>query len=314
MKKSNHVLILLGGHSDEREVSLVSGSQVAQALSALGWRTTLLDPADCSSYIDLFQQIKDAAPDVVFMGLHGGAGEDGRIQAMLELMGIPFTGSRSKAGAVAMDKLLCNRVAMQLGLAVPRTISLGEKDARSTAITEIGFPLVVKPNGGGSSVGVTVAASPADLPAAIELAGQSDTHVLLQQFIPGRELTVTILDRTALPVVEIKPREGWYDYHHKYTKGETVYEAPAQLDESVAAHLREQGLAIYNAIGAEGYARVDFRYDGETCWFLEVNTLPGMTPLSLTPMAAREAGYDFSTLLQTIVQTALAANWQTPTS
>jgi len=305
MKNQRDILILCGGQSEEREVSLVTGRQVAAALAGGNWRPRLLDPADYPSLPELLHAILNPVPDVVFFGLHGGAGEDGRLQAMLELAGVPFTGSRHAASAIAMDKLVSLRLAEHLGLAAPPTLSLRHADAPSEAITQLGFPLVVKPNCGGSSVGVTVVNTPGELPAAIALARMYDRHVLLQRFISGRELTVAILDQSPLPVVEIKPREGWYDYRHKYTKGETVYEAPAVINADEAKELQRQALAVYQAMGCEGYARVDFRSDGERHYFLEVNTLPGMTPLSLTPMAAAQAGYSFLQLIEAIINIAL---------
>ena len=312
MRSQRNIVILGGGHSEEREVSLVSAHKVAESLSSGAWRPTLLDPADFPTPQALLDAIVAHHPDIVFFGLHGGAGEDGRLQAMLELAGIPFTGSRYAASALAMNKLVSQQLAAQLGIAVPATFSLRHSDARAEAITGVGFPMVVKPNHGGSSVGITLVQQPAQLPEAIELARRYDRHVLLQQFIAGRELTVTILDQAALPVVEIIPRDGWYDYKHKYTKGETEYHAPADISPDIARQLQQQALAIYQAMGCEGYARVDFRGDGDDYCFLEVNTLPGMTPLSLTPMAAREAGYSFLELLETIIEVALRGDWTTP--
>ncbi len=296
----------------EREVSLTTSRQVAQALSGNGCRCRLIDPADYLSPQALLEAILSSTPDIVFNGLHGGAGEDGRLQALLELAGIPFTGSRHAASAIAMDKLASQRLAECVGLATPQTFSLRPADNPAGAIAALGFPLVVKPNNGGSSVGITIVDNADDMAAAIDLARRCDSHVLLQRFIDGRELTVTILDQSPLPVVEIKPCAGWYDYKHKYTKGETVYEAPAVLEPGEVQTLQQQALAIYQAMGCEGYARIDFRSDDEANYFLEVNTLPGLTPLSLTPMAATEAGYTFQKLLETIIGVALRADWPSP--
>jgi D-alanine-D-alanine ligase len=239
--------------------------------------------------------------DVVFVALHGGAGEDGTLQAVLDLAGVPYTGSGMLASALAMDKHRAKQIFAAAGIPVAPGVLLRDSgdpiDPRGLG----GYPLVVKPNRQGSSVGVHVVEREAGLPAALEDAF-SYGEVLVEKFIPGRELTVAVLGGEPLPVVEIVTDEGFYDYRHKYTRGHTRYEVPASLDPETAVRLGDLGAAAFTSLGCSGVARVDFRLDPENRPFcLEVNTVPGMTETSLVPMAAREGGIDYRALVDHLV-------------
>lgn len=303
------IVVLKGGTSPEREVSLVSGSEIASALRNMGYIVQEIDPADYPKLSDLLTAIQNEQPLLVFNGLHGGSGENGELQAALSLAGIKFTGSGFKASCFSMDKYISKLIALAEGIPVPKYILMREDlledyqdvEDYSGFSNQLGLPIIVKPNDAGSSVGISRVECLEDLKPAVQKALQYSHSVLLEEYIPGRELTVTIIDSEAYPVVEIKPLEGWYDYTNKYTQGKTKYEAPAQIDDTVAKLLQLYALRLWKAFGLSGYARIDFRYDGLKPYFLEVNTLPGMTSLSLTPMAAKAEGMSFQELLQKII-------------
>ncbi|GAB1365549.1 D-alanine--D-alanine ligase [Candidatus Cloacimonadaceae bacterium] len=310
MKK---IVVLKGGMSPERDVSLVSGSEIAQCLREMDYKVFELDPAEFKNWSGLLVEIQNVSPDLVFNGLHGGSGENGELQAALHLAGIPFTGSDYKSCCLSMDKYVSKLIAMAEGIPVPRYILLRAnllEDYQDPADLEnfsatLGLPIIVKPNDAGSSVGISKVDTLEELKPAVEHALQFSKAVLLEEYIPGRELTATVLDGEALPLVEIKPLNGWYDYKNKYTKGNTEYIAPARLDESVARLIQLYAIRLWKACELSGYARIDFRYDDVKPYFLEVNTLPGMTPLSLTPMAAKARGQSFEQLIKQLVEISL---------
>ena len=304
------IVVLKGGTSPEREVSLVSGAEIASALRNMDYSVIEIDPADYPKLSDLLTAIQNEQPLLVFNGLHGGSGENGELQAALSLAGIKFTGSGFKASCFSMDKYISKLIALAEGIPVPQYILMREDlledyqdvEDYSGFSNQLGLPIIVKPNDAGSSVGISRVECLEDLKPAVQKALQYSHSVLLEEYIPGRELTVTIIDSEAYPVVEIKPLEGWYDYTNKYTHGKTKYEAPAQIDDTVAKLLQLYALRLWKAFGLSGYARIDFRYDDLKPYFLEVNTLPGMTSLSLTPMAAKAAGLSFQDLLKKIIE------------
>ncbi len=300
------VVVLAGGFSEEREVSLVSSREIEKMLQAEGFETCRIDPSDFPNCCEMVQAIRAFGADVVFIGLHGGDGEDGRVQGLLSLAGIPYTGSNWKASAIAMDKNISMQLAQAIDIEVPEYICIGSEDDFNGWDVEIfGYPFVIKPNQSGSSVGVTIVENESQIDEAMKTAFQYGSEIIVQRFIRGDEITATILGDEALPLVRILPHKGFYDYTNKYTKGNTNYEVPAKIPEEARARIQADALRIYQLMGCSGYARVDFRFDGETSYFLEVNTLPGMTPLSLTPMAAKEAGYSFGDLLKKIIDIAL---------
>lgn len=306
------IAVLLGGDSPEREVSLVSGRSVAEALRSRACEAKEIDPAEFSDLRGLLGELESYGPEAVFIALHGGTGENGKLQAALSLAGFRHTGSGFEACAMTMDKYVSKLLALAEGVPAPEHIILREDLLNDYAdpgdysqiVKTLGLPLIVKPNDGGSSVGITKVEEIASLKPAVKEALRYSPAALLERFVPGRELTVTVLDGKALPVVEIRPHKGWYDYENKYNAGRSEYLAPAPLEESVAQLLQLYAERLWKVYGLAGYARVDFRYDGDKPYFLEVNTLPGMTPLSLTPMAAKAVGLEFPDLVQKIIQLA----------
>lgn len=306
------ILILKGGRSPERDVSLVSAAAVAEELAKLGYNCVELDPADYPKLREMLAAIAEQDPALIFNALHGGAGENGELQAVLEMTGWRFTGSGSKACMIAMDKYISKLLVSEEGIPVPKSILMrydmlldySDPADYQGFIDRLSLPLIVKPVDAGSSVGISLVESIDALKPAVDEAFQYCSQVLLEQYIPGAELTVTVINGKAMPVVEIRPVTGWYDYRNKYTKGKTEYIAPAELPEEISELLQLYAERIWLVMDLRQYARIDFRYDGKKVWFLEVNTLPGMTSLSLTPMAARAAGMSFGDLLQTIILSA----------
>lgn len=337
------ITVLMGGTSAERDVSLSSGLRIAQALREVGHEITALDPArgvisrseedalrasgvmkaappsleslrrltagSLSPSLGTLSAVREA--DVVFLALHGGQGEDGTVQALLDMVGVRYTGSGHLASALAMDKDLSKRLFRAMGVQTADWLMTGRFGTVPLPADEVErvlrFPVVVKPSKQGSTVGLTLVRTAGDLNSAITDALQYDDEVMVEQFVPGRELTVSVLGDQALPVGEIFPRHELYDYECKYTEGMAREEFPARLAPDRAARLQAQALAAFRALKLDGYARIDFRMtdDGE-CFCLEANTLPGMTPLSLFPQAAAAAGITFGALCERIVRLALA--------
>jgi D-alanine-D-alanine ligase len=307
------ITVLKGGDSPEREISLISGSAIAQGLIEAGFEVNELDPADFSSFAQIVAEMEKDPPSAVFLGLHGGSGENGQLQAALELAGFRHTGSGFAACALTMDKYVSKLMAAQEGVPVADWLLFrgdliedynDPQDLQGIA-DKLGMPIMVKPNDSGSSVGISKVEELFALKAAVKHALKFSNSALLERFIKGREFAVTVLDGEALPLVEIRPLDGWYDYENKYNKGRTEYLVPAPVEESSAQLMQTYAQRLWHVFGLKGYARVDFLYDGSQPWFLEVNTLPGMTPLSLTPMAAKSIGIDFPQLTKTIVNLAL---------
>lgn len=288
---------MLGGPSAEREVSLRSGAAVSQALRALGHTVCELDPRDDSWSLD-------PGTDVVFLALHGTYGEDGVVQRRLEALGVPYTGSDAEGSRLAFDKVLTKQRCLAAGVPTPRFTVL--EAIVSTWPDGWQPPVVLKPVRQGSSVGLQFVDRAEELPAALEAALAYDTQVLVEARIPGREATVGILGQEALPIIEVQPRQGVLDYHNKYTKGATEYHLPGRFDPPTSARIQAAALGAFRAVGARDYARVDVMVtDAGEPFVLEVNTLPGMTELSLLPMAGRAAGYSFSALCQKMIDLAL---------
>ncbi len=292
-----NISILLGGPSAEREVSLRSGAAVAAALRSRGHAVTEVDPRTDGWSLP-------PRTDVVFLALHGTYGEDGTVQRRLEELGVPYTGCGVEASRVGFDKLLTKERCLATGVPTPRFLTI----PAPTASWPRGWnpPVVVKPLRQGSSVGLVFVERVSDWSAALAEAFLHDTEVLLEERIIGREATVAILDGQALPVVEVRPRTGVYDYHSKYTSGATEYFCPAPFDAEVTARAQAVGLGAFQAIGGRDYARVDvmIRPSGEVL-ALEVNTLPGMTETSLFPKAAAAAGLSYAELCERMVELAL---------
>ena len=251
----------------------------------------------------------EGGADLVFIALHGGFGENGGIQALLEMMGMPYTGSGPLSSAMAMDKDVSNRLFQQAGVHTAPWLLVGREDEAEGVSERIvgafGFPCVIKPNDQGSTVGLTIVDRPEGLRDAVELALKYSAEVLIERYIPGRELTVAILGDEALPVVEIHPEHGVYDYACKYRKGLSAYTVPAEIPKAAEQEIQSQALKAFRALKCKGYGRVDFRFDPEAGFFcLEVNSLPGMTETSLVPKAARAAGLSFEHLVARIMELA----------
>jgi len=298
-----NVVLLQGGFSPERDISLESGLSIAKALTALGHDVFIVDPAEFTDIEKFIEEIRDVNPEIVFIGLHGAEGEDGTMQALLDLLKIRYTGSDHKASAISINKHLAASIAKVNGVSIPRAIVLDEipKDLKKI-IDFIKFPIVVKPNSSGSSVGVHIVNSEEGLLTAIRDALTIDHKILLQQYIEGKELTVGILGHETLPIVEIKPLSGFYTYENKYTTGRTEYICPAELDENQTALAKTYAETIFREAGCSAYGRVDFIFDGVDFYFLEINTLPGMREESLLPLAAKVHGFEYNYLIEKIIK------------
>jgi len=297
------IVVMLGGPGAEREISLQSGVGVANALRSLGHAVTEVDPLDRTFVLP-------AATDVVFLALHGAYGEDGTVQRQLDELGVPYTGCDAEASQLAFDKVLTKQRCVAAGIPTAKFLVI-ESDKTPWPM---GWqpPVVVKPVRQGSSVGLQFVERVADWSEALHEAFRYDTRLLLEEKIVGRETTVGILNGKALPVVEVRPKTGAYDFRNKYTPGNTEYFCPAGFDGATTAAIQQAALGAFQAIGGRDYARVDVmvRPDGEPV-VLEVNTLPGMTPTSLLPKAAAAAGVDYAALCQRMIELALSRRIKT---
>jgi len=299
------VAVLMGGRSSEREVSMMSGKGVLQALTSRGVDAHAFDPADQS-----LQALKDGGFDRAFIALHGRFGEDGTIQGALELLGIPYTGSGVMASAIAMDKVRTKQIWIAQGLPTPRYLTIGGPDQCDSVVPYLGLPLIVKPPHEGSTIGITKVTAEDQLGEAYAAAARFDRDVMAEQFIEGGELTVALLgsrgETVTLPVVEIRAPQGNYDYQNKYFTDDTQYICPALLPEATTQEINRLAVAAYQAVGCEGWGRVDFMLceRDDKPYLLEVNTSPGMTGHSLVPMAARAAGLSYEDLVLLIAGSA----------
>ncbi len=300
------IIIIEGGFSNEREVSLNTANEIFKALSSAGYECHKCDPANFASVENFLQNIRTHKPKIIFNALHGGDGENGNIQALFEQAKLPFTGSGSHASKIAMDKYLSKLIAKDLKIPIPKGIIIDKNDSIENLLLDFPAPYIVKPNSGGSSVGISKVEKREDLMDALVSAFKHDDKILIEEFIPGKEITVTILGNKTYPVIEVRPRAGWYDYQNKYTKGNTEYICPAEIPEDYSSKVQEMAYNFFSRISGKVYGRVDFRFDGKDFYFLEANTLPGMTSLSLTPMAVKAKGIDFKTLLTEIIKLSLS--------
>lgn len=339
------IIVLCGGLSTERDVSLKSGAMIAKALRENGHRAVLVDSffgytgaytdpkeiferpvadtlADIAADVPDLEAVKAMrrqannsrvgdnllevcrAADIVFLGLHGADGEDGRLQAMFDVAGIRYTGAGHLGSAVAMDKETAKRLMREAGIHVAEGVNLTRAGAHAPAPF---LPCVVKPRAGGSSVGTSIAHTEAEYADALALGFAYSHELLIERYIQGREIDVGILDGEALPPIEIRPKSGFFDYKNKYQDGATEDICPIpDLPEGWDAALRDAAVRVYEALGLEVYARMDFIVDeAGTVWCLEANTLPGMTPASLLPKEARVAGIGYNDLVERILEASL---------
>jgi D-alanine-D-alanine ligase len=294
--KPHHLVVLKGGPSAEREVSLRSGTAAAEALREAGYMVSEVTVDDASFVVP-------DGTDLAFLALHGTFGEDGQVQEILAARGIPFTGASAVVSRIAFDKEKTKEKLRQHGVPTPE----GQLVRRLDEIT-LPLPVFIKPNAQGSSVGTHPATTPQELAAALADALKFDTAVLVERFIRGRELTVGVLGDQVLPIVEIHPLDGFYDYANKYTKGRTEYFCPARLPREITALIQQYALAAHRAIGDPVYSRIDFLLEEDVfpCC-LEINTIPGMTATSLLPKAAAAVGIAFPQLCRRIVELSWAA-------
>lgn len=341
-----NIVVLAGGYSTEREVSLTSGSLIANALMSLGHRVALVDTylghpvggdvaahfrCDTQYHHSVSTEVPDLDAlrrqsnngdaligpgvlelcryaDVVFNAMHGGMGEDGRVQSWLDCHGLRYTGTGALGAALSMDKDVTKRLLSGVGIATPHGIAIkaGECDAAERILHEVGLPCVLKPATGGSSVGVFMIDGEAQLRAALAACTDADERLIVEQRIVGRELTVGVLNGRALPPVEIIPHSGFYDYHNKYQGGCATELCPAPLTDEQTARLQDITLRGFDALHLTAYARFDYIMDENgKMWCLEANALPGMTPTSLLPQMAAAVGMSYEELCEAIVQMAL---------
>jgi D-alanine-D-alanine ligase len=296
------VAVLKGGRSLERQVSLASGAQVEDALQRLGHEVVGLDVGH-----DLVGRLRADAPDVAFIALHGRDGEDGTVQELLEILDVPYTGSGVHASVRCADKALAKHAMLDAGLPTPDFFAFSETAFKELGAAEalghieerLAFPLVVKPASQGSALGIKFAATAADVPAALVAAFSYAPRVLLERYVPGRDLAVSVLGDAALPIVEAVPmEEDFYDFAARYTIGRTTFVCPAELPDGMTRRVQELALAVHRTLGCRGFSRVDLMLgtEGEP-QVLEVNTIPGMTETSLLPQAADAAGIPFDELV-----------------
>jgi D-alanine-D-alanine ligase len=307
--KAKKIGVLMGGLSGERDVSLRSGQNCLRALLAKGYRAVPIDAVS-----DVAQRLDAEGVEVAFLALHGRYGEDGTIQGLLEIMGIPYTGSGVLASAMGMNKVVAKKVVLGSGLATPPYCQVGMDELSEAAAARIeaalGLPVMLKPVEEGSSLGVAKCADVGTLGSAINQARDSFGAVFAERFVAGREITVGVLQRQGradtLPILELVPKNEFYDFEAKYTKGLTEFVLPATLPAEVYANAERLAVGAFEAIGCRGYARVDMMVDGPGVpWFIEVNTLPGMTDTSDLPAQAKEAGLSYEDLVETILLTAV---------
>ena len=297
--------VLFGGRSAERDVSIMSGTGVLQALQSRGVDAHAFDPGQRS-----IAELAAENFDRVFIALHGRFGEDGSLQGALEQLGIAYTGSGVMACAIGMDKIYTKMIWLMHGLPTPRYASLEGGDELATVAADLGLPLIVKPPHEGSTIGITKVSAVADFKAAYDLAASLDDVVLAEEFVTGREFTVAVLGKgagaRALPLVEIVAPQGNYDYQNKYFTDDTKYFCPAVLDAGTAAQIERLAVDAYRALGCEGWGRIDvlLRAADNQPFLIEANTSPGMTSHSLVPMAARAVGISYEDLCLQIVQSA----------
>lgn len=297
--QKKRVAVLMGGFSHEREISLKTGKAILKALNEKGYHAISIDVKE-----DIAIKLVRKKVECVFLALHGKLGEDGTIQGMLELMKIPYTGSGVLASALAMHKIMAKKIFLNEGIPTPRFEVFHRREIEKGLLKEIPFPLpwVVKPAREGSTIGVSIIQEREELIPGLKRAGEYDAEILVEEFIKGKEITVGILETIPLPIIEIVPRSGFYDYHSKYTQGETQYILPAQISREKYLYAQQISLKAFQALGCSSVARVDLMTDeDENPFVIDVNTMPGMTETSLLPKAASYVGIPFEDLVERIL-------------
>ncbi len=308
--KDRTVGVMMGGLSSERDVSLKSGSAVLEALKFAGLRAISLEVVD-ETYEGIKSLVESNGVNVVFVAMHGGFGEDGRLQGILERLGIAFTGPAERASSLAMDKIISRKLFQKAGLNIPKYRHF-QKGSDSSLfpfiVKDLSYPLVVKPSDQGSSIGISFIDSDLLLNPALSEAFKYSNVAIAEEFILGREITVSVFDKKALPIVEIIPKKRFFDFQAKYEKGLTDYIVPAELDERVVHQAQSDAITAYETLGCRHLSRVDMIVDRSgRVYCLEVNTVPGMTTTSLFPKAAAAAGMDFPGLCTRLLELACEA-------
>ncbi|MFH1094480.1 MAG: D-alanine--D-alanine ligase [Candidatus Omnitrophota bacterium] len=307
MENRQKIGILMGGFSSEREVSLKSGLAVEKALSSLGYQVVRIDFEDEQ---ELTRKLHSINVECIFNALHGRFGEDGGVQEILDKFEIPYTGSGARASRLAMDKIASRKVFEQNQIFVPEYKVFNKKTSKNHGLN-LGFPLVVKPAREGSSIGLSIAEDPAALFIAIKNAFVFDEEIIVEKYIEGREITVGILEDNPLPVIEIIPKNRFYDFQAKYTAGMSDYIVPADLPQDVAISAQNTALKAHKLLGCRCFSRVDILLDlDQRPVVLEVNSIPGFTATSLLPKAAAACGIDFSRLCQMMIDAAIKLNFK----
>lgn len=295
------VAVLLGGMSSERTISLKSGHAVFAALRRQGW-----DAVEIDVQPDLPQRLVQEGIGAAWIALHGRFGEDGCVQGLLEVMRIPYTGSGPLPSAIAMDKIATKAMLVGTGVPLPSQVVWN----RGEPMPPLDLPVVVKTPTGGSTIGTVVCHTAQEVEGGIQECLRHGDQLLMERYVAGQEITVAVLDGEPLPVVGIEPESGFFDFEAKYTKGRTRYVVPARIPDQVAARAQAHAVTAFRVLGLGGVARADFIVDGDGCpWFLEINTIPGMTETSLSPMAAGAKGIPFDALVERIL---LAARLHLP--
>jgi D-alanine-D-alanine ligase len=297
--KKKKIAVMMGGLSREREISLKTGKAILRALTEKGYPAISIDVGPNIADVLMKEKIECA-----FLALHGRFGEDGTVQGMLELMRIPYTGSGVLASALALHKIMAKKVFLCENIPTPPFEVLGriEVGKNSLRTSSLSLPVVVKPAREGSTIGVSIVKKEEDLLPALKEAGKYDDEILVEKFMEGKEITVGVLEDLPLPIIEIVPKSGFYDYHSKYTKGETQYLIPAPMSREKYLYAQEISFKAFKALGCSGCARVDLMTDAEENPFvIDVNTMPGMTETSLLPKAASYAGIPFEDLVERIL-------------
>ena len=296
--------VLFGGPSSERDISIISGNAVYDSLFEKGLDLIKIDAKDADSLKD---SILKSNIDVAFIALHGRFGEDGQVQSILEDLGIPYTGSGPYASKLALDKVLSKEIFKKHNIPTPDYALLKKDQDYKAIIDGFSFPFVVKPSNEGSSIGISLVEKPDDIERAIDNAFSYDDNILIEKYIKGIDITVGILDDEPLPVVCIKPKDKFYDIKAKYTSGMSEYIVPADLPDDISKKAQKLSLLAHKVLGCLSFSRVDMLYqeDQSRIFVLEVNTIPGLTPSSLLPKAAKSAGIDFSDICISMVKSAL---------
>lgn len=290
--KRKRIAVLYGGRSSEREISIKSGSAVLGGLIRLGYNATGIDAAE-----NLVAKLQKGKIEIAFIALHGRWGEDGTVQGLLEIMGIPYTGSGVLGSSIALDKAIMKLLFDATGIPTPACLI-----STSSDIAAFPLPFVVKPANEGSTIGISIVREKKDIARAIRLARRYDRKLVIEEYIKGSEITVAVVNNKALPVIEVRPASGFYDFHAKYTKGMTEYIVPAEIKKKTAKRAQDTALRVYGMFGLSGCARIDMLVRGDDPLVIDINTSPGMTETSLVPKAWAHLGGTFDGLVEEILK------------